>query len=415
MQVFRWQVRILILVKPRNNDFHECSSYEYLSCLSFSISKVLASAGKFVVGIFIAAVVIAYRLWTKEKWMDSTVADFLTAYRGQAPTRYSYSEVKKITKGFKEKVGQGGYGSVFKGKLRSGRLVAVKMLLNYNGDSTQSFISEVATIGRIHHVNVVHLVGFCSEGSNRALIYDFMPNGSLEKHIFSPVKSKLLSCDEIYKIAIGIGRGIQYLHQGCDMRILHFDIKPHNILLDQNFTPKISDFGLAKLYTTDKSNVYVTAARGTLGYMAPELFYKNIGKVSHKSDVYSYGMMLMEMAGRRKNFNVAAEKSSQVYFPQWAYEQIDQGGNLGIEEATEDESKMVKRLVSVALWCIQMKPIDRPSMDKVVEMLEGDGEIPMVPTKPFLSSLASMPSDGNMIDDCTSSYFAVDSESTLVG
>ena len=160
----------------------------------------------------------------------------------------------------------------------------------------QDFINEVATIGRIHHVNVVKLVGFCVQGPKWALIYEFMYNGSLDKFIFLKQENNTpLSWEMLYKIALGVGRGIEYLHQGCDIQILHFDIKSHNILLDEDFKPKISDFGLAKLYSTDESIMSLTAARGTLGYIAPELFYKNIGGVSHKADVYSFGMLLLEM------------------------------------------------------------------------------------------------------------------------
>ena len=128
-------------------------------------------------------------------------------------------------------------------------------MLGKSKGNGQDFISEVATIGRIHHANVVQLIGFCTEGPKRALIYEFMPNGSLEKYIFSREGSVPLSIEKTYEISIGVARGIEYLHQGCDMQILHFDIKPHNILLDENFTPKVSDFGLAKLYPADESIV----------------------------------------------------------------------------------------------------------------------------------------------------------------
>jgi serine/threonine protein kinase len=252
----------------------------------------------------------------------------------------------------------------------------------------QDFISEVSTIGRIHHVNVVQLIGFCVEGSKRALVYEFMPNGSLNKYIFLSEVRTLLSYDQIFDIALGVARGIEYLHQGCDMQILHFDIKPHNILLDENFTPKVSDFGLAKLYPVNNSIVSLTAARGTLGYMAPELFYKNIGGVSYKADVYSFGMLLMEMTGRRKNVNAFAEHSSQIYFPTWVYDQLQNGNDVELlEDTTEEEKKMGKKMIIVALWCIQMKPNDRPSMNKVVQMLEGKVECLQMPSKPFLSSL----------------------------
>ncbi|KAL6321156.1 hypothetical protein AAG906_012928 [Vitis piasezkii] len=259
---------------------------------------------------------------------------------------------------------QGGFGSVYKGKLRSGRIVAVKVLVMSKANG-QDFINEVATIGRIHHVNVVRLVGFCVQGSKWALIYDFMPNGSLDKFIFLKEENNtFLSWERLYKVALG----------------------PHNILLDEDFTPKVSDFGLAKLYSTDESMVSLTAARGTLGYIAPELFYKNIGGVSYKADVYSFGMLLMEMVGRRKNVNANAAHSSQIYFPSWIYDRYDQGDNIDLGDATEDEKKLVRKMVIVALWCIQMKPIDRPSMSKALEMLEGEVELLEMPPKPTLYS-----------------------------
>jgi len=319
--------------------------------------------------------------------MYGVVEEFLQIQNNFMPIRYSYSEIKKITKSFKEKLGEGGYGTVFKGTLRSGRFVAIKMLGKSKANG-QDFISEVATIGRIHHVYIVQLIGFCVEGSKRALVYEFMPNGSLNKYIFLSEVHTLLSYDQMFDIALGVARGIEYLHQGCDMQILHFDIKPHNILLDENFTPKVSDFGLAKLYPVNDSIVSLTAARGTLGYMAPELFYKNIGGVSYKADVYSFGMLLIEMAGRRKNVNAFAKHSSQIYFPTWVYDQLQNGHDVEIlEDATEEEKKMGKKMIIVALWCIQMKPNDRPSMNKVVQMLEGKVECLQMPSKPFLSSL----------------------------
>uniref|UniRef100_A0A6N2LJ45 non-specific serine/threonine protein kinase n=1 Tax=Salix viminalis TaxID=40686 RepID=A0A6N2LJ45_SALVM len=243
------------------------------------------------------------------------------------PIRYSYSEIKKITNKFSDKLGEGGYGSVYKGKLRSGRFAAVK-LLRQEKTNGQDFINEVATIGRIHHCNVVQLIGFTAEGSKRALVYEFMPNGSLEKYIFSRQGSIPLSNHKLYEISLGVARGIEYLHQGCEMQILHFDIKPHNILLDENFTPKVSDFGLAKLYPANNNTVPLTMARGTMGYMAPELFYKSIGGVSYKADVYSFGMLLMEMVGRRKNLNALADHSSQMYFPSWIYDQVSEGKDI---------------------------------------------------------------------------------------
>ncbi|VVA34526.1 PREDICTED: rust resistance kinase Lr10 [Prunus dulcis] len=355
----------------------------YLLPLSCVISYLgILHTVLYVFGFPCATALIIYKWRRRHLSVHHNIEDFLQNNK-LVPVRYSYSSIKKMAKGFKEKLGEGGYGSVYKAKLRSGRLVAIKMLGKSKANG-QDFINEVATIGRIHHVNVVRLIGFCVEGSKRALVYDFMPNGSLDKYLFSQQGVVSLNCEKMFEIALGVARGIEYLHRGCDMQILHFDIKPHNILLDENFLPKVSDFGLARLCPLDNSIVSLTAARGTIGYIAPELFYKNIGGISYKADVYSFGMLLMEMAGRRKNLNATIEKSSQIYFPTWVFDQLSDGKDIKVEDATEEEEKIIKKMIIVALWCIQMKPSVRPSMNKAVEMLEGEIESLEMPPKPFL-------------------------------
>ncbi|CAJ2674397.1 unnamed protein product [Trifolium pratense] len=355
-----------------------------------------------ILGVPCIIVLLIYKWRRKHLSMYDGIEDFLRSDNNIIPLRYSYKDIKKITKQFKTKLGNGGYGSVFKGQLRSGRFVAVK-LLDKAKSNGQDFVNEVGTIGRIHHTNVVQLLGFCVEGSKRALIYEFMPNGSLEKYIFSHTEeSNFLSCENLYAISLGVARGIEYLHNGCNMKILHFDIKPHNILLDENFNPKVSDFGLARLSPTDKSIVSLTAARGTIGYMAPELFYRNVGTISYKADVYSFGMLLMEMASRRKNLNALAEQSSKIYFPFWIYDQLHDEREVTIENDTIPEMKMAKKMMIVALWCIQTKPDDRPSMDKVLEMLEDeDGDL-QIPKKPYFCPQDQPLSDGR--DDINSSW-----------
>ncbi|KAF8008471.1 hypothetical protein BT93_K2212 [Corymbia citriodora subsp. variegata] len=351
-----------------------------LPYVPFFLAQVLAA--KFVLGAPCVLIFLVYKWMRRHQAMDKNIEEFLQAHNNFLPIRYSYSDIKKITKNFKHKLGEGGYGSVYKGILRSGNEVAVK-ILNTPKSNGQDFISEVATIGRIHHVNVVELVGFCFNNSKQALIYDFMSNGSLDKHIFSKDGDGSLDYKKIYEISLGVARGIEYLHRGCDMQILHFDIKPHNILLDQNFTLKVSDFGLARLYPVDHSIVSLTAARGTLGYMAPELFYKDIGGVSYKADVYSFGMLLMEMAGRRKNATANVEHSSQIYFPLWIYDQLSKENEVKMEEV-EGEMEIMRKMAIVAFWCIQLIPDDRPSMSQVLNMLEGDIDKLRLPPKPLL-------------------------------
>ncbi|KAL6007566.1 hypothetical protein ACLOJK_033064 [Asimina triloba] len=325
--------------------------------------------------------------WKRKVKDVENVEAFLKTYGSLIPRRYLYSELKNITSSFKEKLGQGGYGSVFKGKLSDGRLVAVKVLDQSKG-SGEEFINEVASIGRTYHVNVVALLGFCSQGSKRALVYEFMPNGSLERFIYSG-KNHHLGWERLCEIALGIARGLEYLHRGCDTRILHFDIKPHNILLDKDFCPKISDFGLAKLCPSKESIISLLGARGTIGYIAPEVYCRNFGGVSSKSDVYSYGMMVLEMVGGRRNIDAEAENTSEIYFPDWIYMRLDVHGDLGLHDIkAEAEEETARKMITVGLWCIQTDPRDRPSMGRVVEMLEGSLESLPVPPKPFLYSPA---------------------------
>ncbi|KAH7516500.1 hypothetical protein FEM48_Zijuj10G0141600 [Ziziphus jujuba var. spinosa] len=224
----------------------------------------------------------------------------------------AYKKGTKILKACADARIEGGYGSVYKGKLHDdGHLVAVKVLNKSKGNG-EEFINEVAAISRTSHVNI--------------FIFDEKPQKN-------------------------------------------FDIKPHNILLDEHFSPKKSDFGLARVCTREESIISMLGARGTAGYIAPEAFCRNFGRVSQKSDVYSYEMMVLEMVGGRKNVNVGAKRRT------WIEETMDE----------EDEVK-VKKMIIVSLWCIQTDPLKRPAMSEVIEMLEGSLDSLQVPPKPFLSS-----------------------------
>ncbi|KAI9112554.1 hypothetical protein K1719_016477 [Acacia pycnantha] len=311
---------------------------------------------RFLFGVVLLSTVLIYTCRRRHLSIYEDIEDFIRLH-DLIPIRYSYKDLKTMTENFKNKLGEGGFATVYKGKLRSGPEVAIKMLGKSNkANNGQDFMSEVATIGRIHHFNVIH------------------------------------------EISLGVARGIAYLHHGCEMQILHFDIKPHNILLDENFTPKISDFGLACLYAID-GNIATLTARGTMGYIAPELFYKNIGRVSHKVDVYSFGMLLMEMASQRRNLNPQAEHSSQLYYPLWIYDHFDDNKDIEMEDLMEEEKSLVKKMFIVALWCIQLKPVDRPSMNKVIEMLEAnDVSSLQMPPKPPL-----YPNERVLVDDISNS------------
>ncbi|KAL8495301.1 hypothetical protein ACS0TY_019452 [Phlomoides rotata] len=356
-----------------------------MSFLGYFIVLILVV--RFIIGFPFLMGYAIYIYRRRHLSMFDVIEKFLRSDDKLMPIRYSYSDIKKITRDFREKLGQGGFGTVYKGKLRSGSDVAVKLLKDTR-DIGQDFINEISTIGRIHHVNVARLVGYCAVRSKRALVYDFMSNGSLDKYIFSQEKMNSLTWERKHEIAIGVARGIEYLHKGCEIQILHFDIKPHNILLDDNFTPKISDFGLAKFCSTEKNMVTMSAARGTIGYVAPELINRGFGEVSNKADVYSFGMLLIDMVGLKKDLRGDDHSSSQ-YFPCWIYKYFEQGKELEIGETDENNDdnndtnrKIAKKMTIVALWCIQMCPSDRPSMNKVLEMLEARVEQLRVPNRP---------------------------------
>lgn len=332
---------------------------------------------------------------TKDKPMKGRVdtENFIKTYRSTLVTSYSYKEIKKMTDSFKEKLGEGGYGRVYKGRLQDGRLVAVKVLGKSNSES-QDFINEVASIGRIHHVNIINLFGFCLEGSKQALVYEYMPNGSLGDMLSKRGASLSLGMEKLLEIAVGIAHGITYLHRGCESRILHLDIKPQNILLDQDFTPKISDFGLAKVYSRHRSAVTLTGPKGTYGFIAPEIFMRNLGNPSDKSDVYSFGMLLLEMAGERTS-NAETNKgssSAEAYFPEWIYDRLrkEQTSIKSSHSVVEEDCLASRKMLMVGLWSIQVNPRDRPSMAMVVEMLSSSIEVLEMPPKPFFFSPPSM-------------------------
>ncbi|KAM3278073.1 hypothetical protein ACQJBY_045756 [Aegilops geniculata] len=359
-------------------------SHEHLRSLRFAIVyfpamlKFIVGVCRFVVAPLVVLFFLAHKYW-KTRITLNAVDKFLQMQQMIGPARYAYTDIVAVTGHFRDKLGQGGYGSVYKGILLPGDVhVAIKMLDGKSCCDGEDFISEVSTIGRIHHVNVVRLVGFCSEETRRALVYEYMPHGSLDKYIFSV--EKIFSWDKLNEIALGIARGINYLHQGCDMQILHFDIKPHNILLDTNFVPKVADFGLAKLYPRDNSFVPLSALRGTIGYIAPEMISRSFGVISSKSDVYSFGMLLLEMAGGRRNADPNAANSSQAFYPSWVYDRLTKREP---GEISAEMHELERKLCLVGLCCIQMKSHDRPEMSEVIEMLEGSVDSVPVPSRPF--------------------------------
>ncbi|TKY46138.1 G-type lectin S-receptor serine/threonine-protein kinase [Spatholobus suberectus] len=306
----------------------------------------------------------------------------LLEYASGAPVQFSYKELQQATKGFKEKLGAGGFGAVYRGTLVNKTVVAVKQLEGIEQGEKQ-FRMEVATISSTHHLNLVRLIGFCSEGRHRLLVYEFMKNGSLDNFLFLTEQhsGKLLNWEYRYNIALGTARGITYLHEECRDCIVHCDIKPENILLDENYVAKVSDFGLAKLiHPKDHRHRTLTSVRGTRGYLAPE-WLANL-PITSKSDIYSYGMVLLEVVSGRRNFDVS-EETNRKKFSIWAYEEFEKGNISGILDKRladqEVDMEQVRRAILASFWCIQEQPSQRPTMSRVLQMLEGVTEIEKPP------------------------------------
>lgn len=294
-----------------------------------------------------------------------------------------------MTKFFSEKIGQGGYGSVYKGKLTDGSLVAVKVLRDREFSNGEEVINEMKSIASTSHVNIVRLLGFSIEGSKRALVYEFMPNGSLDKYLRKTRNSTLshADCTRLFEITLGIARGLEYLHRGLNTRIIHFDIKPHNILLDQDYCPKISDFGLAKICQPKVSIISMSCMRGTVGYIAPEVFSRNFGVVSSKSDVYSYGVLMLEMFGVKPGKTFTSNSSSEASLPDCIYECLDRSSICTIYGVPDASKEIIRKVMIVGLWCIQVIPDARPTMSKVLDMLDRDIEDLTIPPKLHVSLL----------------------------
>lgn len=326
---------------------------------------------------------VAFRYYRNKKRLlenpqeSSEDDNFLENLSGM-PIRYSYRDLQTATNNFSVKLGHGGFGSVYQGVLQDGTRLAVKKLEGI-GQGKKEFRAEVSIIGSIHHHHLVRLKGFCAEGSHRMLAYEFMANGSLDKWIFKRNKEDfLLDWDTRFNIALGTAKGLAYLHEDCDVKIIHCDIKPENVLLDDHFNSKVSDFGLAKLMNREQSHVFTTL-RGTRGYLAPE-WITNYA-ISEKSDVYSYGMLLLEIIGGRKNYD-PSYSSEKSHFPSYAFRMMEEGKVreiLDSELNLDMNDKRVSAAIKVALWCVQDDMHLRPPMPKVVQMLEGLCPVPQPP------------------------------------
>ncbi|KAL6646414.1 hypothetical protein ACP70R_018022 [Stipagrostis hirtigluma subsp. patula] len=215
-----------------------------------------------------------------------SMTNFLEGIQKERPVRFSSQQLRTFTRNYASKVGSGGFGIVYKGSFPDGTPVAVKVLnTTLDRRAEEQFMAEVGTIGRTYHVNLVRLYGFCFDATMKALVYEYMEHGSLDGYLFDPPPEKMVRFNMLYKIAVGTAKALRYLHEECSQRIIHYDIKPQNVLLGAGLAPKVSDFGLARLCDREDTHLTITGARGTPGYAAPELWMPQA--VTHKCDVYS--------------------------------------------------------------------------------------------------------------------------------
>ncbi|KAL3627578.1 hypothetical protein CASFOL_028941 [Castilleja foliolosa] len=306
--------------------------------------------------------------------------------------KYSLCTIKAATNDFSDynKLGQGGFGAVYKGKLSNDQEIAVKRLSKNSGQGDQEFKNEVLLLAKLQHRNLVTLLGFCLEGIEKLLIYEFVQNASLDKFIFDPVKRSVLDWEKRHKIIRGIARGILYLHEDSQVRIIHRDLKPSNVLLDGTMDPKIADFGMARLFGQDDTQGNTSKIAGTYGYMAPE--YVMHGKFSIKSDVFSFGVLVLEIiSGQKNNSFQRGEIVQNLLTFAWKNwngrtpaELVDPILRSGLGSITD-----MVRCIHIALLCVQENATDRPTMASVFLMLNSVSLTMATPTEPAFY----MPSD----------------------
>nr|GME12037.1 putative receptor-like protein kinase At4g00960 [Ipomoea batatas] len=311
--------------------------------------------------------------------------------------QYNFGAIKTATNDFSysNKLGQGGFGPVYKGELPNGRQIAVKRLSVNSRQGNLEFKNEVLLVAKLHHRNLVRLLGFCLEEREKLLIYEFVPNASLDHFLFDSVKRKSLDWETRYKIIGGIARGLLYLHEDSRLRIIHRDLKAGNVLLDAKMNPKISDLGMAKLFDIDESKGNTRRIVETYGYMAPE--YVMHGQFSVKSDVFSFGVLVLEIISGQKNGYFKNGESAQ-YLLSYAWTQWREGTAMNLVDpilkgksgAGSSVGEMM-RCIHLALLCVQENVGDRPTMSTVVLMLSGFSMSLPVPSAPafFIHSTIS--------------------------
>nr|KAG6511131.1 hypothetical protein ZIOFF_029186 [Zingiber officinale] len=291
---------------------------------------------------------------------------------------YDLSTIKAAANDFSDenKLGEGGFGVVYKGQLQDGQKIAVKKLSRYSSQGPNEFQNELSLIAKLQHRNLVRLLGSCIEGDERLIILEYMENKSLDSFIYDKARSSLLNWQKRLDIIIGIARGLLYLHQDSLLRVIHRDLKPSNILLDKDMIPKISDFGISRIFEGDGAPENATTRPiGTIGYMAPE--YLNDGVFSFKSDVFSFGVIVLEILSGTRN-RIINHTDASLNLLGHAYRLWKEGRSLEILDNALDCSYPTTEILScirMSLLCVQDNIEDRPTMAEVVMMLTSEDQL----------------------------------------
>ncbi|CAF1732622.1 cysteine-rich receptor-like protein kinase 41 [Brassica napus] len=301
--------------------------------------------------------------------------------------RLDFDTIRLATDDFSpgNQLGEGGFGVVYKGVLDSGEEIAVKRLSMKSGQGDNEFINEVSLVAKLHHRNLVRLIGFCLEGQERLLIYDLFKNTSLDHFIFDNDRRMVLEWETRYKIIAGVARGLLYLHEDSRFKVIHRDLKASNVLLDDAMYPKISDFGMAKLFDTDQpcQTRFTSRVAGTYGYMAPE--YAMNGKFSVKTDVFSFGVLVLEIVTGKRN-NWSPEDKSSLFLLSYVWKNWREGRVLNIVDPsliqTRGLSDEIMKCIHIGLLCVQEKAESRPTMASVVLMLNASSFTLLRPSQP---------------------------------
>ncbi|XP_062011417.1 cysteine-rich receptor-like protein kinase 10 [Rosa rugosa] len=297
--------------------------------------------------------------------------------------QYDFEAIRSATNDFSDenKLGQGGFGAVYKGRLHNGRNIAVKRLSKSSEQGDREFKNEVTLVAQLQHRNLVRLLGFCLKGEERLLIYEYIPNKSLNHFIFDPTTHGHLDWETRYKIIGGIVRGLLYLHEDSRLRIIHRDLKPNNILLDEDMNPKIADFGMARLFVMDQTQGDTRSIVGTYGYMAPE--YASHGRFSVKSDVFSFGVLVLEITTGKKSSSFRnGENEDDLLSYAWRNWMDDTIINIIDPMLTAGSRSEIIRCIHIGLLCVQENMNDRPTMAAVASMLNSHSLTISVPSRP---------------------------------